>query len=145
MNYAAGPLLVLLALVPWRKQRALAVGLGLSLIGIVGFSMNISFVSRPLLALIPPLRSFRVPTRAVLPWLLVLPALVSGRPAAVPSGKLPRRRSLAASPPARSRRRPAAEKQARLGPLAGGGCTAMHDSPGSQPGSSPFRRVCARR
>ena len=77
VNYAAGPLLVLLALLPWRKQRALAVGLGLSLIAIIGFSMDITFVSRTLLAIIPPLRSFRVPNRAVLPWLLVLPMLVA--------------------------------------------------------------------
>jgi hypothetical protein len=109
VNYAAGPLLVLLALVPWRKQRALAVGLGLSLIAIVGFSMDLTFVSRTLLALIPPLRSFRVPNRAVLPWLLVLPTLAAA--ALVQHRReTPQAPAVPPSRPARSRRARATEK-----------------------------------
>ena len=112
VNYAAGPLLVLLALVPWRRQRALAVALGLSLIGLVAFSMDVTFVSRTLLALIPPLRSFRVPNRAVLPWLLVLPALVAAALLQHDRGTPPAPVA-PASPPARSRRKSVAEKPER--------------------------------
>ena len=112
VNYAAGPLLVLLALVPWRRQRALAVGLGLSLVAIIGFSMDIAFVSRTLLAIIPPLRSFRVPNRAVLPWLLVLPMLVA---AALVQHRRETPEAPAAAPsrPARSRRGRGTEKLAK--------------------------------
>ncbi len=77
VNYAVGPLLVLLALVPWRRARALALGLAFSLLAILAFSMDLAPLSRALLALVPPLRSFRVPARAILPWLSLLPVLVA--------------------------------------------------------------------
>jgi hypothetical protein len=69
VNYPAGPLLLLLALVPWRRARFLAAGLALSLAAVLAFSMDLAPLSRAMLALCPPLRSFRVPARAVLPWL----------------------------------------------------------------------------
>ena len=140
VNYAAGPLLVLLALVPWRRQRALAVGLGLSLVAIIGFSMDITFVSRTLLAIIPPLRSFRVPNRAVLPWLLVLPMLVATalvrhrrENPAVPA--------VAPSRPARSRR---GRGPAKLESQLGAGRLSLQRC-WSRSGCSFCRRACAKR
>lgn len=76
VNYAAGPLLALLALVPWRRARALALGLGASVILVLLFSMNVRPFSDALLVLIPPLNTFRVPPRAILPALSMLPVLV---------------------------------------------------------------------
>jgi hypothetical protein len=109
VNYPAGPLLLLLALVPWRRERALAVGLAISLVAVLAFSMDLVPVSRVLLALIPPLRSFRVPARAVLPWLWAVTlfataALIHHRETASqpvdPSRRLPRRgKQVAQEPP----------------------------------------------
>jgi hypothetical protein len=75
VNYPAGPLLVLLGAVPWRRSRALAIGLAVSLAAILVVSMDLAPLSRALLALLPPLKSFRVPERAVLPWLWALGVL----------------------------------------------------------------------
>ena len=75
VNYAAGPLLALLALVPWRRARALALGLGASVTLVLLFSMDVRPFSDALLALVPPLNTFRVPPRAILPALGVLPVL----------------------------------------------------------------------
>jgi hypothetical protein len=72
VNYPAGPLLLLLVAVPWRRARALGVGLGLGLAAVLVVSMDLAPLSSALLALLPPLRSFRVPERAVLPWLWAL-------------------------------------------------------------------------
>lgn len=77
VNYPAGPLLVLLALVPWRRARALGVALVVSLVAILVFSMDLAPLSRALLAAVPPLHSFRVPARAALPWLWLLPVLAT--------------------------------------------------------------------
>jgi hypothetical protein len=77
VNYPVGPLVLLTVLVPWRRSRTLAFALVLSLAAILAFSMDITPLSRPLLALVPPLRSFRVPGRAILPWLYVLSVLAS--------------------------------------------------------------------
>jgi len=76
INYAAGPLLALLALVPWRRARGLALGLTASVVLVLLFSMNIQPFSRALLYVVPPLNSFRVPPRAILPALSLLPVLV---------------------------------------------------------------------
>jgi hypothetical protein len=76
INYAAGPLLALLALVPWRRARGLALGLTVSVVLVLLFSMNIQPFSRALLYAVPPLNSFRVPPRAILPALSLLPVLV---------------------------------------------------------------------
>jgi hypothetical protein len=77
VNYPAGPLLLLLALVPWRRARALGMGLAISLVAILVFSMDVAPVSRALLAAIPPLGSFRVPARSALLWLLLVPILAT--------------------------------------------------------------------
>lgn len=76
INYAVGPLLALLALVPWRRARALAVGLGVSVVLVLVFSMNARPFSDALMWLVPPLNTFRVPPRAILPALSLLPMLV---------------------------------------------------------------------
>ncbi len=69
INYPVGPLLLLLAAGPWGRARALALGLGCSLAAVLLVSMDWAPLSRALLAVLPPLKSFRVPERAVLPWL----------------------------------------------------------------------------
>jgi hypothetical protein len=76
INYAAGPLLALLALVPWRRARALGAGLALSVVLVLLFSMDVRPFSDALLILVPPLNTFRVPPRAILPALSLLPVLV---------------------------------------------------------------------
>ena len=76
INNPMGPLLVLLALVPWRRARAFGVGLAVSTAAALLFSMNTHPFSDLLLLLAPPLGSFRVPTRAILPALFVLPIAV---------------------------------------------------------------------
>jgi hypothetical protein len=75
VNYPVGPLVPLLALLPWRRARALAIGLALAVVAVLVFSMDLAPGSRALLALIPPLRSFRVPARAALPVLWALSIL----------------------------------------------------------------------
>ena len=75
INNPMGPMLLLLALVPWRHARPLAVGLGASAAAALLFSMNAHPVSDVLLLLLPPLGTFRVPTRAILPALFLLPIL----------------------------------------------------------------------
>ena len=76
INYAAGPLLALLALVPWRRARGLGAGLLASVVLVLVFSMNLQPFSRALLFVVPPLSSFRVPPRAILPAVSLLPVLV---------------------------------------------------------------------
>jgi hypothetical protein len=76
INYAAGPLLALLALVPWARARGLAVGLAASLGLVLVFSMDVRPLSDALIALVPPLNTFRVPPRAIQPALALLPVLV---------------------------------------------------------------------
>jgi hypothetical protein len=109
VNYPAGPLLLLLALVAWRRARLLPVGLALSLAMTLAFSMDLAPFSRPLLALVPPLRSFRVPARAVLPWLwaatlIAIAALMchpetDTQPAEPPPGPSKKGRQAAPRPP----------------------------------------------
>jgi hypothetical protein len=74
-NFPLGPAAVLAALAPWRRARGLLAGLAASALLALGFSLNLRAVSAPLLLLVPPLGSFRVPTRAVLPALALLPIL----------------------------------------------------------------------
>jgi len=91
INYAAGPLLALLALVPWRRAPALALGLGTSVALALLFSMNARPFSDVLIALVPPLNTFRVPPRAIQPALALLPvvvlAAVMARPEAAARGR----------------------------------------------------------
>jgi hypothetical protein len=73
-----GPLLLLLlALVPWRRAKALGIGLAVGLVAIVAFSMDLEPWSRALLAAIPPLHSFRVPARSCLLWIWMVPILAT--------------------------------------------------------------------
>lgn len=76
VNYAAGPLLALLVLVPWRRARGLAAGVAVSVALALLFSMDVRPFSSVLLFLVPPLNSFRVPPRAILPAVSLLPVLV---------------------------------------------------------------------
>jgi hypothetical protein len=76
VNYAAGPMLALLALVPWRRVRGLAAGTATSVALVLLFSMNVRPFSSALLFLVPPLNSFRVPPRAILPAMSLLPILI---------------------------------------------------------------------
>jgi hypothetical protein len=116
VNYPIGPLVVLLALLPWRRARALAVGAALSIVLVVAFSMDLRPISTALLALVPPLNYFRVPARAALPLLLTLPAfavaaaLASG-PAMPPEGS--GTKGPASPPPQGSRSRHKKKAQAR--------------------------------
>ena len=75
VNYPIGPLVVLLALLPWRRARALALGLAVAVVAALVLSMDLAPPSRALLAAVPPLRSFRVPARAALPLIWVLSIL----------------------------------------------------------------------
>jgi hypothetical protein len=71
-NVPLGPPLLLLALVPWRRARPLAIGLAVCAAMVLVFSMDLRPLSSWLIALVPPLGSFRVPTRAALPLLIAL-------------------------------------------------------------------------
>ena len=87
-NLPLGPLVLLLALVPPRGRRVV-LGLAASVFLAVAFASNIRPISDLLLLVLPPLRSFRVPTRALLPALAVLPvvalaALAAARPLPLP-------------------------------------------------------------
>lgn len=88
-NVPLGPLLALLALVPWRRARGLAAGLAVSLLAAVLFSTDARPFSTALLAALPPLGSFRVPTRSLLPFALALPAVALAA-SATRAGRWPR-------------------------------------------------------
>jgi hypothetical protein len=76
-NVPLGPLLALLALAPWRRLRPLAWTGGAAAALVLAFSMDLRPLSTLLIAAIPPLGSFRVPTRAALPLMLALPPLAA--------------------------------------------------------------------
>lgn len=73
-NLPLGPLALLLVL-QTRRARPLLLGLLTSAVLAVAFASDLRPLSDLLLAGIPPLRSFRVPTRALLPALAVMPLL----------------------------------------------------------------------
>ena len=73
VNFPFGPLLILLALIPWKKHKPLLYGIITSVLLAVLFSMDFKPVSVPLLTLISPLKGFRVPERAILFFSLILP------------------------------------------------------------------------
>lgn len=75
INYALGPLLLTGLIFPWRRWWVLGVGFFSSALIAALFSMNFSLVSTPLLTLIPPLNLFRVPERAIIPFVLVFPII----------------------------------------------------------------------
>jgi hypothetical protein len=76
-NVPLGPLVALLALAPWRRLRPLAWGLGLAALLLLVFSLDLRPFSTLLIATVPPLGSFRVPTRAALPLWLALPPMAT--------------------------------------------------------------------
>ena len=77
VNYAFGPPLLLLALVPWRRTPVLGLALAFSLLVPVAFSLDLPGVATVLTTLVPPLRSFRVPERSVLSFALCLPIVAA--------------------------------------------------------------------
>jgi hypothetical protein len=87
-NVPLGPLLLFLALVPWGRLRPLAWGCGIATALVLAFSLDLRPLSTLLIAAVPPLGSFRVPTRAALPLMLGLTpfalAAVQARLSALP-------------------------------------------------------------
>ncbi len=73
VNYPLGPLVLLLALVkPNTPLLRIYIGLGTSLFLALVVSMNVQPLSGALTSIVPLLESFRVPARAILPFLLFL-------------------------------------------------------------------------
>lgn len=72
-NYPMGPLLLLPLLLVARRRYALPVAALASAAVAVAFSADVEPFSGWLAGAVPPLRGFRVPERAMLPFLLVLP------------------------------------------------------------------------
>ncbi|HEY5951448.1 MAG TPA: hypothetical protein VIV40_38405, partial [Kofleriaceae bacterium] len=73
-NYSLGPLVLLaIALWPRSASRAPLVAIASTLLIVLLFAADISPVSSVLLKLVPPLGAFRVPARAVLPLLVLVP------------------------------------------------------------------------
>lgn len=73
VNYPLGPLVFLLLLVKLnRPLLRIFIGLGTSLFLALVISMNIQPLSGALISIVPLLESFRVPARAILPFLLFL-------------------------------------------------------------------------
>jgi hypothetical protein len=77
INYPFGALLLFLLLMPLKRSRWLLLGLGVSLVLTILFSMNVAPVSTVLPTLVPPLKSFRVPERAMLPFAFTLPIVAT--------------------------------------------------------------------
>jgi hypothetical protein len=75
INYALGPLLLLLLAIPWKKAWPLFLGMIASLAAAMLFSMHMQPVSDAILRLFPFLNSFRVPERSIIPFMLALPAV----------------------------------------------------------------------
>ncbi len=75
INYPMGPLLLAFALLCARKHRPLGIGWLSSFVLSIVFSMNVQPFSTWLATLVPPLHSFRVPARAMLPACATLLAL----------------------------------------------------------------------
>lgn len=76
--YPIGPLLLALALMPWRLKRwrlgrTLGVGLGFSLIWAMILASQAEPVASWLLSVLPPLKWFTIPQRAVLPTVIIVP------------------------------------------------------------------------
>jgi hypothetical protein len=75
-NFPIGPFAcMLVALWPRGRARWLASGLIVSAVLAMMFASDVPPISRALLAAVPPLGAFRVPARAILPLLVVIPAL----------------------------------------------------------------------
>lgn len=61
--------------VPWRRERALAWSMPIGLALVALLSMKVEPIASALLALVPPLRSFRVPARGIAPFALLATVL----------------------------------------------------------------------
>lgn len=72
INYPIGPLLFIALSFRWKRARGLAIGMLISLGLALCFSTDMFPFSNLLLALLPPLRLFRVPARAILPFLFAV-------------------------------------------------------------------------
>jgi hypothetical protein len=68
-NAPLGPVLALLLLLPWGRARFVLIGVVAGMLAAVLFSLDLKPFSSALLELVPPLDSFRVPSRAMLPLL----------------------------------------------------------------------------
>jgi hypothetical protein len=77
INFGFGPLVVLLAMLPWSRHRLLVGALAASFVVPILYSMNLPGVTFALTHLCPPLKAFRVPERAILAFALVLPAFAT--------------------------------------------------------------------
>ncbi|OGA72408.1 MAG: hypothetical protein A3F77_15945 [Betaproteobacteria bacterium RIFCSPLOWO2_12_FULL_67_28] len=75
LNYAFGPLLVGLVMMPWNALKSVGAGLIVCALVALLFSMNVAPVSTVLPDLIGLLPAFRVPARALLPFAAVIPVL----------------------------------------------------------------------
>jgi hypothetical protein len=77
VNFCFGPPLLLAAFLPWRKRPLIAIGFGVAFVLPLLFSVDAPGVAAALTTVVPPLRSFRVPARAMLAFSLMLPALAA--------------------------------------------------------------------
>ena len=77
INYAFGPLLLLLLLARWKTAKPALVTFGFVFLLAVALALNLAPISTALLAVVKPLGAFRVPTRAwlVIHWLGLVLAL----------------------------------------------------------------------
>ncbi len=74
-NFAFGPLLLLLALIPFRRVVPLCIGVIFSFFLAITFSMNITPVPEILTFLVPLIDSFRVPERSMISFSIFFPLL----------------------------------------------------------------------
>jgi hypothetical protein len=74
-NYAFGPLLVGLVMMPWKAIGSIGITLVACAAVAILFSMNVTPVSTVLPELIGVLHAFRAPARAILPLAVVIPVL----------------------------------------------------------------------
>jgi|TARA_B100002003_G_scaffold251844_1_gene298078 hypothetical protein len=74
-NFAFGPLLLLLVLVPFRKVAPLSIAVFFSFFLAITFSMNIAPVPEILTFLVPLIDSFRVPERSMISFSMFFPLL----------------------------------------------------------------------
>src|SRR5262249_31163194 len=72
INYSVGPILLLLLMPALRGHKCLVMGTIVSLIMAMLFSMNVAPFSTLLPEIVSPLKSFRVPERAILPGIMAV-------------------------------------------------------------------------
>ena len=72
VNYAFGPLLLLLIYTPWKRSRFLGIARIISAFLAIALSLDLKPISTLLIAGVPFMASFRVPARAILPFALFM-------------------------------------------------------------------------